>query len=101
VAPLGEGRRVIDPQAEADRLGAERVSGRPLPDPAAMRRLLRGSMAVVAPGEILIVRVSGFSPYQVREYSDALNEPGYLPFRVLVVEGEELGVARTAAEEKS
>ena len=73
-----------------------------MPDPGELspeeiRSFLKDNVTVVAPGETLVVRVSGFTPEQLREYSNALNwcDPdgnAFLPFRVLVVEGSELGV---------
>jgi hypothetical protein len=65
-----------------------------------VRRLLRECVTVVKPGETLVIRVgSGWTPDQMREMQDSLNwgwDSGtpYWPFRVLVVPGEELGVAQ-------
>ncbi len=55
---------------------------------------------IVAPGETLIVRAPDLTPNQAREFMDALNwgdENGpYLPFRTVVVPGEELGAVSQA-----
>ena len=63
-----------------------------------VRHLLRECVTVVKPGETLIVRVGPeWTPMQMREMQESLNwgwgtEDG-LPFRTLVIPGEELGVA--------
>jgi hypothetical protein len=62
-----------------------------------IRALLAESVTVVAPGETLVIRVSDLTPNQMREYQESLtqqHEWGSLPFRCLVVYGDELGVRR-------
>lgn len=65
--------------------------------PGEVRQLVRECVAVVKPGEHLILRVPwSTTPSQVRELQEAVNEmAGYLelPFRMLVLPGDELGVA--------
>lgn len=66
----------------------------PLP-PGEMRRLLREHLTIVKPGEILVVRVPWTTtPARVRDYQRAMDsaEGGVIPFKVLVVAGDELGV---------
>jgi hypothetical protein len=41
--------------------------------PGELRELLRQATLLAAPGELLVVMVPGFTPWQVRELSDALN----------------------------
>lgn len=59
------------------------------------RDFLKANVTVVAPGETLVVRAPDLTPAQIREFMDALNwgdENGpYLPFRTVVVPGDELG----------
>ena len=73
-----------------------RVLNAPL-TPDEVRQLLRECVAVVKPGEHLILRVPwSTTPSQVRELQEVVNEmAGYLelPFRMLVLPGDELGVA--------
>jgi hypothetical protein len=60
-----------------------------------VRECLRQCVTVVGPGETLVLRVWGFTPNQVREYQESLDvamKYGAIPFKVLVVIGEELGV---------
>ena len=62
-----------------------------------VRQLLRECVTVVKPGETLILRLGwDWTPDQMREVQDVLTasaEYWSLGFRVLVVPGEELGVA--------
>ena len=71
-----------------------------LPGQDEMREFLKANATVVAPGETLVVRAPDLTPAQAREFMDALNwgdENGpYLPFRTVVVPGEELGVVSQA-----
>jgi predicted SAM-dependent methyltransferase len=61
------------------------------PDEA--RALLRECVTVVRPGETLVIRVPpSWTAYQVQEYQEYADAAG-LPFRVLVVMGDELAVA--------
>ena len=68
----------------------------PLSEPE-VRQLLRECVTVVKPGETLIIRGDrNWTPGQLREVQDWLDrEPEWrgLDFRILVVPGEELGVA--------
>jgi len=71
----------------------------PLLTPELARALLRECVTVVKPGETLVIRVpDSWSPGQVhtyQEYANAATEAGAVPFGVLVVLGEEPGVAET------
>jgi hypothetical protein len=61
--------------------------------PEQVEALLREHVTLVGPGEHLVVRVPvDVSPLQVRRYQEALDGSG-IPFRVVVVAGDELGVA--------
>ena len=66
--------------------------------PDQVRYLLRECVTVVKPGETLTVRVPwDTKPAQVAEYQRYVNEAienGYIPFRVLVLGGDELGVVQ-------
>jgi hypothetical protein len=68
----------------------------PLLGPDEVRALLRECVTVVKPGETLVVRAyPNTSPAQLRELqqaADVMCEARGLPFRVLVVYGEELTV---------
>jgi hypothetical protein len=70
----------------------------PVLTPETAKALVRECVTVVSPGETLVIRVpESWAPQQVeyyQEYADAATESGRIPFRVLVVIGEELGVAR-------
>ena len=66
-----------------------------------IRALLAHTALVIGPGETLIIRVGErWTPNQVREYQEFLDtgwaegDP-YLPFRAVIVLGEELAVARS------
>lgn len=64
-----------------------------------VRQLLRECVTIVKPGETLVVRVPWTTtPTQLREYQRAMDsaEGGVIPFRVLVVAGDELGVRQAA-----
>ncbi len=62
--------------------------------PSDARALLCEFATVVRPGETLVVRVgNGYTPAQLRELQEALDVMG-MPFRTLVVPGEELAVAQ-------
>ena len=65
--------------------------------PDEVRQLLRECVTIIKPGETLIIRVPWkTTPTQVRELQDALTdgiEYTGAPFKVLVVPGDELGVA--------
>ena len=63
--------------------------------PDEVRQLLRECVTVVKPGESLVVRVPWTTtPGQLREYQRVMDsaEGGQIPFKVLVVAGDELGV---------
>lgn len=50
-------------------------------------------MTVVKPGDTLVIRVKDWNPQQLDQYQRALAERD-LPFRVLVVIGDELALAQ-------
>lgn len=59
------------------------------------REWLRENVTIVKPGETLVIRVNGLTPSQVHEYVESLNaatDTGYIPFRCLVVDADELGI---------
>jgi ribosomal protein L16 Arg81 hydroxylase len=62
-----------------------------------VRQLLRECVTVVKPGETLVIRGDrNWSPNQLREVQDWLDKAAEwrdLPFKIVVVPGEELGVA--------
>ena len=88
--------------AEALKLGPPpRHAPEPPPlSPAQVRYLLRECVTIVKPGETLILRVPWTTPpTQVRELQGALTngtEYREMPFKVLVVPGDELTVAEPA-----
>jgi hypothetical protein len=57
----------------------------------AVLRVIAGH-ATVMPGETLVIRCQGWNPEQAQYYQEDLDRRG-LPFRVLVVIGDELAVA--------
>jgi hypothetical protein len=65
-----------------------------------IRQLLRECVTVVRPGETLVIRLaSGWTPGLAREMADEVREvvkSGNLGFSVLVVRGDEMGVAEAA-----
>lgn len=65
-----------------------------------IRSLLRECVTVVKPGETLIIRGNrNWTPLQLREVQEWLDrEPEWrgLAFKILVVPGEELGVAEAS-----
>ena len=71
--------------------------------PEQIRSFLKDNVTVVAPGETLVIRSATLTPAQMHEVSEALNwadEDGpYLPFRTIVVPGEELGVVQDGSDE--
>lgn len=65
--------------------------------PDEIRHLLRECVTVVEPGETLVVRVPWtVNPAQLYEYQRVMDsaEGGAIPFKVLVVAGDELGVVQ-------
>lgn len=63
---------------------------------AAVLKVISGH-AVVKPGETLVIRHSQWTPEQAEQYQqwmDYQHDHGKIPFRALVVIGEELGVVR-------
>lgn len=68
----------------------------PVLTPETARALLRECVTVVQPGETLVIRAPGtWTPRHVEEYqdhADAATASGRIPFRVLVVIGDELAV---------
>ena len=66
--------------------------------PEEIRSFLAENVTVVAPGETLIIRAySDWTPSQCIDYQRYVNEQfdgGFLPFRVLLVHGAELGVVK-------
>lgn len=76
---------------------AAEMGERPEITPDLIRAMLRGHLAVVKPGETLILRTTDLTPNQMREYQDAFRWLDDLPFKVLVVHADELGVAEPGA----
>ena len=70
---------------------------RPAITPDLIRAMLRGHLAVVKPGETLLLRTTDLTPNQMREYQDAFRWLDDLPFKVLVVHADEMGVAEPGA----
>ena len=65
------------------------------PTPDELRDFLRDHVTVVKPGETLVIRTADLTPNQMREWQDHFEreaDSGYIPFRVLVVHGDGLGV---------
>ena len=98
----GEPRETTDGRwavrlADEARRPAPEVEDAPPLTVAAVRALLRECVTVVAPGETLIIRLGpGYEPFHVRELQEGLDdvrEYRNLPFHVVVVPGDELGVA--------
>ena len=70
--------------------------------PDEVRQLIRECVTVVKPGEALIIRDRNWTPNQVREIQDWMDdehESGRISFKVLAVIGEEMGVARPESAE--
>ena len=70
-------------------------------DPDEIRELIREHVTVVKPGETLVVRVPWtVTPQQLYEYQRVMDgaEGGEIPFKVLVVAGEELGIVEDCAD---
>jgi hypothetical protein len=73
-----------------------------MPDAAALspdevRQLLRECVTVVKPGEVLVIRTTDLTPYQVREYQEALNwwaTENAPEVKVLVIHGEDGQIVR-------
>jgi hypothetical protein len=75
------------------------LPSRPKPvTPDELRAFAREFAVVVRPGETLVIRMGNdYTPSQLRELHEALNHPAMeLPFRVLVVPGEDFAVAQGA-----
>lgn len=69
--------------------------------PEQVRLLLRECVTVVKPGETLVLRGRDWTPNQVHEIQqvmDAMHEDGTIPFKVLAVFGDELGVIQAEEE---
>jgi hypothetical protein len=69
--------------------------------PDEVRQFLQECVTAVGAGETLILRTPDLTPVQVREYQDwmdALRECEVIPFRVLVVIGDELGVVESSGD---
>lgn len=89
---------------EAER-NPQRYMHRPLPRQSLtadeIRQLLRECVTVVRDNETLVIRVSmSLTQGQVDEYQRTANDyyrEGFIPFRVVVVQGEELAVAEAQA----
>lgn len=74
---------------------------RPLLTPEAARELLRDHLTVLGPGEVLVIRTADWTPSQAREYQralDAWHYDGGLPFRAIVVHGDEMAVVKPEAD---
>jgi hypothetical protein len=64
--------------------------------PEQIRRLLRECVTVVKPGETLVIRGRDWTPSQLREIQQAMDDMyqlGQVSFRALAVPGDELGTA--------
>lgn len=72
--------------------------GQPPPlTPDQVRQLLSECVTVVKPGETLVIRSRDWTPEQVeyyREYLGHMADAGEIPFRPLVVIGDEVAVAQ-------
>jgi hypothetical protein len=81
--------------AEARERNRYRILNAPL-NPDEVRQLLRECVTVVKPGETLVVRVPVSTPPHVvrelQELADYAQQEG-MPFPVLIVVGDELGIA--------
>jgi hypothetical protein len=56
-------------------------------------------VTVLGPGEVLVIRMADWTPGQVREYQQVLDQwhfDGDLPFRAIVVFGDEMAVVKPA-----
>lgn len=77
----------------------------PVLTPETAKALLSECVTVVSPGETLVIRVpEGWTSRQAdeyQEYADAATDSGRIPFRVLVVIGAELGVARPEPDNRT
>ena len=75
----------------------------PVLTPETARALLSERVTVVRPGETLVIRVpDSWTPNQAREYqryADEATERGRIPFKVLVVTGDEFAVVQPASDE--
>lgn len=89
--------------------GATEAGSRPVtaePPPTIEERLaalevLATVPVILGPGEALIIRTTDLNPNQMCEYQESLDyryEVDDLPFRVIVVHGDELAAARPAPE---
>ena len=61
-----------------------------------VRQLLRECVTVVGPGETLVIRGYNWTPNQCRDIQhavDFMHDEGLIPFKVLAVFGDELGIA--------
>jgi hypothetical protein len=96
----------LPPGAHApDEAADEMAAGPPAAalTPEAARALLRECITVVQPGETLVVRVPGdWTPrmmVEYQDYADAATESGYIPFKVLVVIGEQVAIVQTETDD--
>lgn len=67
----------------------------------AVLRVISGH-AVIKPGETLVIRSGDWTPMQAEQYQehlDARHDAGEIPFRVLVVIGQELGVVQAEPDD--
>jgi hypothetical protein len=77
------------------------VTGTPTPsieERLAALEVLAAIPVILGPGETLIIRVTDLTPNQRHEYQQFLDDwhrSGELPFRAIVVIGDELAAART------
>lgn len=65
-----------------------------------VRELLRDHLTVLGPGEVVIIRTASWTPGQAWEYQQELDRwhaGGNLPFRAIVVHGDELAVVKPEA----
>lgn len=84
---------IPDAEAEMHRLAAERKV------PEHVRKTLGDAALIIKPGETLIIRTETLNARQMDEYQAALDylaKVRQLPFKVLVVHGDDLAVAEAA-----
>jgi hypothetical protein len=95
---VAEFRRQFEEAMRQPYAHRRRVLAEPPPlTPEQVRYLLRECVTVVQPGETLVIRGRDWTPNQVREiqqWMDADRESGRIPFGVLVLPGDELGVVQ-------
>jgi hypothetical protein len=81
--------------------GARFLPPGPLLTPETARELLRECVTVVKPGETLVIRSRDWNPEQAEYYQEYLGhmaDAGEIPFRPLVVIGDEVAVVQPASD---